>query len=105
MSGRQVPASDAIMMRLAGIIRDFRADGTLANGSRDVEPPHCMRAWVAIDWRDGVSSFRPFGGPMTLVTRRRDSGSLWLKYPGRGERRLERICRLPEQARGEAVQT
>lgn len=89
---------DRVVVTAAGIIHDFHADGTLANGSRDIEPPSCMNTWVAIDWRDRVLRFRPFGGPLVLVTRRRDGEDLLFKYPGRGERRLERICAMPEDA-------
>ena len=96
---------DRVVVTAAGIIHDFHADGTLANGSRDIEPPSCFNTWVAIDWRDRVLNFRPFGGPVVLVTRRRDGENLLFKYPGRGERRLERICEVPQAARTPPART
>lgn len=79
-----------------GIIHDFFTDGTLANGSRDIEPPSCMNTWVAIEWRDGVLSFRPFGLPFTIVTRERRDERLFWHYPKFGEVQMERICSVPE---------
>ena len=90
-----------VVVTTAGIIHDFVADGTLRNGSQDVEPPRCMNTRVAIEWRDEVLSFRPFGLPFVAVTRRRDGDDLLWKYPGNEEARLERICRVPESHRAD----
>jgi hypothetical protein len=80
----------------SGIIHDFRTDGTLANGSRDIEPPSCVNTFVSIDYRDGVMEFHPFGLPATIVTRRMDGDELLWTYPAiEGEVRMRRICRLP----------
>ena len=87
---------DRVVVTTAGIIHDFRTDGTVANGSRDVEPPRCMNTWVAIEWRGDVLSFRPFGGPVVAVTRRLDGDELLWTYPGAGETRLKRTCRITE---------
>ena len=79
----------------SGIIHDFFTDGTVANGSRDIEPPSCMNTWVSIEWEDGVMKFHPFGLPLTAVTReRRDDELIWY-YPRLGEVRMERICSVP----------
>lgn len=78
----------------AGIIHDFYTDGTLENGSRDIEPPSCINTWAAIEWQDGVLNFRPFGGPVTLVTRQLVGDELVWHYPGRGENRMGRVCRI-----------
>ncbi len=78
-----------------GIIHDFITDGTLANGSRDIEPPSCANTWVAIDWEDGVMKFHPFGLPYTIVTRELQSAQLVWNYPRIGEVRMERICEIP----------
>ena len=84
----------------AGIIHDFVTDGTLRNGSRDIEPPRCMNTWVAIEWHQGILQFRPFGLPFVLVTRELQDGDLVWNYPGVGEVRMERICRVPGAASG-----
>ena len=83
-----------------GVIHDFRTDGTLANGSRDIEPPTCVNTFVSIDYRDGVMNFHPFGLPYTIVTRRMEGEELVWTYPGiEGEVRMRRICQLPERLR------
>ena len=65
-----------------GIIHDFRTDGTLKNGSRDVEPPSCMNTYVSIDYdENGVMNFHPFGLPYTIVTRRMEGEELVWTYP------------------------
>lgn len=86
---------DRVVVTTAGIIHDFRTDGTVANGSRDIEPPSCMNTWVAIEWREDVLAFRPFGGPVVAVTRRLDGGELLWTYPRQAPMRMERICRVP----------
>ena len=84
----------------SGIIHDFRTDGTLRNGSRDIEPPTCMNTFVAIDYRDEVMRFHPFGLPYTAVTRRMDGDELvWTYFAIDGDIRMKRICELPEQSR------
>ncbi len=80
----------------SGILHDFFTDGTLRNGSRDVEPPRCMNTWAAIEWKDEVLEFRPFGLPFVAVTRRMDGDQLLWKYPGAEELRMDRICRVPD---------
>jgi hypothetical protein len=83
----------------SGIIHDFRTDGTLANGSRDIEPPTCMNTFVSIEFVDGVMAFHPLGLPYTLVTRRMEGEELVWTYPGvEGEVRMKRICRVPDEA-------
>jgi len=83
----------------AGIIHDFLTDGTLSNGSRDIEPPGCMNTWASIDWREDVMHFHPFGLPYTIVTREMQQDQLVWHYPRLGEVRMERICRIPEEHR------
>lgn len=88
---------DRFVVTSSGIIHDFRTDGTLARGSRDVEPPHCVNTWASIEWVGDVLHFHPFGLPFTIVTRRMEGNTLVWTYPGvEGEVRMERICRLPE---------
>ncbi len=83
----------------AGIIHDFITDGTLANGSRDIEPPSCANTWVSIDWQDGVQRYHPFGLPFTLVTRQLEGDTLVWHYPRLGEVRMKRICDVPNEHR------
>ncbi len=89
---------DRVVVTAAGVIHDFHADGTVANGSRDVGL-WCVNTWVAIEWRDKVLSFRALGAPYVIVERERVGEHLRFSYPGRGERLLERACRIPEAAR------
>jgi hypothetical protein len=80
----------------SGIIHDFRTDGTLRNGARDVEPPSCLNTFVSIDYEDGVMNFHPFGLPVTIVTRRIEGDELVWTYPAIEDPvRMRRICRLP----------
>lgn len=83
----------------AGVIHDFITDGSVANGSRDIERPTCMNTWVSIEWEDGVMKFHPFGLPYTIVTRQREGDQLVWYYPVIGEVRMERICEVPESFR------
>ncbi|MFV2090697.1 MAG: hypothetical protein ACC642_08575 [Pseudomonadales bacterium] len=82
-----------------GVIHDFFTDGTVANGSRDIEPPSCVNTWVSIEWEDGVMKFHPFGLPYTIVTREKHNDQVVWYYPRLGEVRMERICEVPEQHR------
>ncbi len=86
----------------SGIIHDFRTDGTLANGSRDIEPPRCMNTLVSIAFNDeGVMEFSPFGLPFTIVTRRMEDDTLVWTYPAiEEETRMKRICKLPDRYLG-----
>lgn len=90
---------DRVVVTAAGIIHDFHADGTLGNGSRDVEPPLCANTLVSVEFRDDVLRFHPFGLPVTIVTRRMDGDELVWTYPRIDEDvRMRRICTLPDGA-------
>jgi len=89
---------DRTVVTAGGVIHDFRTDGTLARGSRDVEPPSCVNTWVSIEWVDDVLRFHPFGLPYTIVTRRLEGEELLWTYPRfEGEIRMKRICRVPDR--------
>jgi hypothetical protein len=91
---------DRTVVTSTGIIHDFRTDGSLANGSRDVEPPLCANTFVSVDYRDGVMEFHPFGLPNTVVRRWMDGEELVWTYPRiEGEVRMKRICELPPEHR------
>jgi len=87
-----------------GVIHDFVTDGTVANGSRDIESPSCANTWVAVEWLDGVQQYRPFGLPFVAVTRKleettRGDELVW-NYPRVGEVHMQRICEVPAEHRG-----
>jgi hypothetical protein len=89
---------DRLIVTAGGVIHDFRTDGSVARGSRDIEPPLCVNTWVSIEWVDEVLSFHPFGLPYTIVTRRSDGDEVVFTYPRfEGEIRMKRICRVPER--------
>jgi hypothetical protein len=91
---------DRVVVTSSGIVHDFRTDGSLARGSRDIEPPLCMNTFVAIDWVDGVLRFHPFGLPTTIVTRRLEGEQLVWTYPRFDEEiRMRRLCRVPDRLR------
>lgn len=82
-----------------GVIHDFHTDGTLANGSRDIEPPFCNNTFVAIEFEDGVMNFYLLGIPPPIVARWMEGDELVWTYPAiDGEVRMRRICELPERA-------
>lgn len=89
---------DRVVITSTGIIHDFHADGTLANGSRDIEPPRCINTAVSVKFNnEGVLNFSPFGLPVTIVTRRMDEDELVWTYPAIDEDvRMRRICALPD---------
>lgn len=93
---------DRTVVTTSGIIHDFHTDGTLANGSRDVEPPRCLNTLASIEFNDqGVMEFSPFGLPFTIVTRRMDGDTLVWTYPAvDGDTRMKRICKLPDRYLG-----
>jgi hypothetical protein len=88
---------DRTVVTSSGIIHDFRTDGTLKNGSRDIEPPLCNNTFVAIEFEGGVMNFYLLGIGRPIVTRRIEGEELVWTYPGiEGEVRMRRICKLPE---------
>jgi hypothetical protein len=98
---RMEQCGDRVVVTSAGIIHDFHTDGTLANGSRDIEPPLCINTFVSIDYDGDVMTFHPFGLPTTVVKRWMEADELVWTYPAiEGEVRMKRICELPEEARG-----
>jgi len=95
---------DRIVITTKGIIHDFHADDTLANGSRDVEGAYhnCMNTWVSIDVdADRTVNFHPFGiSSVTVVKRWLESDELRWKYFKFDEViKLKRICKVPETHR------
>ncbi len=92
---------DRIVVTAKGIIHDFHADGTLANGSRDVEGPsnNCMNTWVSIDVDENRTvNFHPFGiSAITVVKRWLENDEVRWKYPKFDEAiKMKRICKVPD---------
>tara|TARA_R110000823_G_scaffold27609_11_gene80391 strand:- start:1827 stop:2627 length:801 start_codon:yes stop_codon:yes gene_type:complete len=91
---------DRFVITTAGIIHDFHADGTLENGSRDVEGVHnhCANTWASISVDDNaVLRFHPFGiSAITIVRRWREGDALYWDYPAFDEPvKMRRICEVP----------
>ena len=83
------------VITVEGLIHDFRADGTLANGARDVNPAGCSNLASAIrSDRNGALHFRPFN-LFDAVERRLEDNHLAFTYIDGIETRMERICRYP----------
>jgi len=93
-----------LIVNSSTVIHDFRTDGSLANGNNDVEMM-CLRTWSSEKFIDGVLHHYAFG-LIPVVTRELEgegegegegeSEELVWKYPGFGETRMKRICKLPE---------
>ena len=76
------------------LIHDFRLDGTLRNGARDVGPA-CENFNSAILFRDEVMIFRLFN-LFDTVSRRMDGEDMIFTFVDGGETRAKRICKYPE---------
>ena len=87
---------DRVVITSGGVIHDMRADGTLANGVRDVSALNCAPLEVAADFVSGTRlELRPFGGPVVLVVRERTGEDLILNYLGNTSR-MQRLCGASE---------
>ena len=75
------------------LIHDFRLDGTLTNGARDVGPA-CDNFNSAILFKDEVMTFRLFN-LFDTVTRRLDGEDMIFTFIDGGETRAKRICKYP----------
>ena len=76
------------------LIHDFRLDGTLRNGARDVGPA-CENFNSAILFKDEVMTFRLFN-LFDTVTRRLDGEDLIFTFIDGEETRGKRICKYSE---------
>lgn len=93
---------DRFVITTGGIIHDFHADGTLANGSRDVEGMHnnCVNTWASMHVDDNaVLRFHPFElSSFTVVRRWLVGEELYWDYPAFDEPvRMRRICEVPDE--------
>ena len=86
---------DRVVVTAAGLIHDFRVDGTLKNGARDVNPPFCMNFSTAVHFDEGGTMvFRPFN-LIDAVSRRLSGEELIFTYLDGVETRMKRICSYP----------
>ena len=76
------------------LIHDFRLDGTLRNGARDVGPA-CENFNSAILFKDKVMTFRLFN-LFDTVSRRMDGEDMIFTFIDGEETRAKRICKYPE---------
>tara|TARA_B100001121_G_C18346709_1_gene460565 strand:- start:24 stop:635 length:612 start_codon:yes stop_codon:yes gene_type:complete len=78
-----------------GIIHDFRLDGTLRNGARDIGAA-CHNFNAAIHFDEEVMTFRLFN-LFDTVTRRMDGEEMIFTFIDGTETRTQRMCRYPEK--------
>ena len=76
------------------LIHDFRLDGTLRNGARDVDPA-CENFNSAILFRDEIMIFRLFN-LFDTVSRRIDGEDMIFTFIDGEETRAKRMCKYPE---------
>ena len=82
----------------AGLIHDFRMDGTLKNGARDIQT-YCTNLASAIKVDDeGKIIFRLFN-LFDTVSRHLDSGDMIFTFVDGKQTRMQRACSIPEEDR------
>ena len=77
-------------------IHDFRVDGTLKNGARDVGGV-CNNFNTAIHFDEGVMVFRLFD-LFDAVTRKMSNDEMIFTFINGVETRTKKICRYPESS-------
>ena len=83
----------------AGLIHDFRIDGTLKNGTRDIQT-YCTNLASAIKVDDeGKIIFRLFN-LIDTVSRHLDSGDMIFTFVDGKQTRMQRACSIPKEDRG-----
>ena len=85
---------DRVVVTGHNLIHDFRLDGTLRNGARDVGPA-CENFNSAILFKSDVMTFRLFN-LFDTVSRRMDGGDMIFTFLDGEETRAKRICKYPE---------
>lgn len=86
-----------VVVTAYGIIHDFRVDGTLKNGARDVGAV-CNNFNTAIHFDDeGVMVFRLFDLFDTVFREMRDGEMIFTFIDG-SETRTQRLCRYPDES-------
>jgi hypothetical protein len=83
-----------VVVTAYGTIHDFRVDGTLRNGARDIGA-FCNNFNTAIHFDDGVMVFRLFD-LFDAVTRRMNGEEMIFTFIDGVETRTKRICQYPD---------
>ena len=88
-----------MVVTTAGIIHDFRMDGTLKNGARDIQSA-CTNFASAIHVdKESKVVFRPFD-LFDTVSRHLDGENMVFTFVNGLETRMSRACYLPENSKG-----
>ena len=77
------------------LIHDFRLDGTLRNGARDVGPAY-ENFNSAIFFEDEVMTFRLFNS-LDTVSQRMDGEDMIFTFVDGEETRSKRMCKYPKE--------
>ena len=83
-----------VVITVEHVIHDFRLDGTLKNGARDIGAA-CNNFNAAIHFDKEVMTFRLFN-LFDTVTRRMDGDEMIFTFVDGSETRTKRICKYPE---------
>ena len=83
-----------VVVTAYGTIHDFRADGTLRNGARDIGAV-CNNFNTAIHFDEGVMVFRLFD-LFDAVTRRMNGEEMIFTFIDGVETRTKRVCQYPD---------
>ena len=83
-----------VVITVEHVIHDFRLDGTLKNGARDIGAA-CNNFNAAIHFDKEVMIFRLFN-LFNTVTRRMDEDEMIFTFIDGSETRTKRICKYPE---------
>ena len=83
----------------AGLIHDFRIDGTLSNGARDIQSSCTnLASAIKVD-REGKVIFRLLN-LFDTVSRHLDSGDMIFTFVDGTQTRMQRVCALPAEGTG-----
>ena len=92
----------------SGIIHDYGPNSTLGENTNDTEgrvmfriagKAYCPRTSASMIWHEGVLDFHVFGWGPVVVRRYLDGEQLLWEYVNGNVTRMNRICRLPEDAK------
>ena len=88
-----------MVVTAAGLIHDFRIDGTLSNGARDIQS-YCtnLASAIKVD-REGKIIFRLLN-LFDTVSRHLDSEDMIFTFVDGTQTRMRRVCSLPAEGKG-----
>ncbi len=93
-----------IVVTSSGLIHDMTTDDRLSGASNDVSPfklgPFnlCIRTSATTAWKNDKLEFYALGGPHVVSRYIKDGVYQW-DYPGFGNTKMKRLCKLPESAK------